>query len=240
MLKTKCHSAPIGIGIFEPENTISSIELLEQIDPDKFGIQKNWIDRVLGITERRYSDPDSKPSDLAFIAAEEALKKAQILPHEIDYILFVSIDRDYNEPGTSHIIQNRLKADNAICLDMTNACHGFMNGIHFIDTLIGSGQIKYGLIVSGEQPSKVSQRVIKKLAEHHSRDKFKQYIGALSVGDAGAAMVLGPKGAKELGFQAMHFHSRGEFAEMCSYSETNDPSLEYGRMEYDRNCKCNN
>lgn len=226
MIKTKCYSKPIGIGVFEPENIVKSTELMTQFDFKKFGVEKNWIDRVIGIEERRFSDPNSQPSDLGMLAAKQALEKAQLHPKNIGLIVFASIDRDYHEPATSHVIQNKLGAKNALCFDVTNACHSFINGIHLADTLIGSGQIKYALIVSGEQPSRVTGYAIDKLKSLKTKKEFQQYIGALTTGDSGAAMVLGAKKEKELGFQAMHLLSHGEHYKMCTY----DPILRDGNM----------
>jgi len=220
MITTKCHSEPIGIGIYEPEKIVKSTELMEQFDYKRFGIEKRWIDRVIGIEERRFSDPNQRPSDMATLAAKKALDHAQLKPEEIDFICFASISKDYFEPASSHVVQHHLGAKNATCLDTTNACHGFMSGIHLVDTLIGAGQIKYGLVVGGEQCSTITGFTIPKMQSATTLEEFQRYIGGLTLGDSGTAMVLGPKKEPELGFQGMRVCSNGEHFDLCTY-ETN-------------------
>ena len=45
-----------GVGIHLPDERISSISLMEEIQADtRFGIPLNWIDRRIGIVERRFA-----------------------------------------------------------------------------------------------------------------------------------------------------------------------------------------
>ena len=142
---TQGHSRIVGIGIHTPEKCVSSREIMEHLDSEnRFGVPTDWLDRVMGIKERRVSPEGSYPSDLAVAAAYDALEDAQLLPKEIDAIIYAGVVRDYIEPATAHVLQERMGASNAIAFDVTNACLGFMNAIHLMDSLIATGQARRG------------------------------------------------------------------------------------------------
>ncbi len=105
----------------------------------------------MGVRERRVSPDDWLPSDLAVAAAKDALDDAELLPKDLDAIIYAGAVRDYIEPATAHAVQEKLGAHNAIAFDVSNACLGFMSAIHLMDALIATGQARRGLVVSGEQ-----------------------------------------------------------------------------------------
>ncbi len=38
--------------------------------------------------------------------------------------------KDYIEPATGHVVQEKLGADRVIAFDVSNSCMGFMSAIH--------------------------------------------------------------------------------------------------------------
>ncbi len=206
-----------GVGIYLPEERISSISLMEEIQAEKrFGIPLNWVDRRIGIVERRFADSRAEPSDLATRASITALAKAGIEPKHLDMIIYCGIEKDFMEPSTAHIIQKKLGCD-AVCMDVSNACQGVVSGMTVADALISTGAIETALICSGERASKVVKQFIHKIntePDEYFRDRF----GVMTVGDAGSAVVLSRNEAQSSsGIKAMHFDSRGEYAEFCFY-----------------------
>jgi 3-oxoacyl-(acyl-carrier-protein) synthase III len=206
-----------GVGIFLPDERISSISLMEEIQAEKrFGIPLNWVDRRIGIVERRFAACTAEPSDLATEASRTALAKAGVDPRHLDMIIYCGIEKDYMEPSTAHIIQKKLESD-AVCMDVSNACQGVVSGMTVADALISNGSIETALICSGERASKVVKQFIHKIntqPDEYFRDRF----GVMTVGDAGSAVVL-TRGEKTTssGIKAMHFDSRGEYADFCFY-----------------------
>ena len=124
MVFAKGHSQVLGVGAHFPVQTVSSRDLMEEIGSEwRFGIGTDWLEHNMGVVERRYADDDTLPSDMATVAAEEAIRNAGIDIGDIGALVFAGIDRDNEEPGTAHVVQCNIGAFNAKCVDITNACH---------------------------------------------------------------------------------------------------------------------
>ena len=214
---THGHSQVISLASVIPDERITSTELLDEIDSfNRFGIKNNWLERTTGIQERRRSPSHIQPSDLASDAAQIALDKAGLLASNIDIIIFTGVTRDHSiEPSTAHHVQHKIKAVNATAFDVNNACLGFMTGIYIMDALIFSGQVRYGLVVTGEKGFSFTQRAMDKLKTSNDRKYFDDLAAGLTLGDAGAAMVLAAKKSPDTGFMGFEFSSKGEHASMC-------------------------
>lgn len=207
-----------GVGIHLPDERVSSVSLMEEIQADKrFGIPLNWVDKRIGIVERRFATSESRPSDLATEAAINALEQSGVEPNQLDLILYAGIEKDFMEPATAHVVQNKLGAPNATCADVSNACQGVISGMAFADSLIAGGSIDTALICAGEQASKVVKSIIQQINDKPD-DFFRDRFGAMTVGDAGSAVVLTRADTASMsGIRTMHFNSMGEYADFCFY-----------------------
>ncbi len=224
---TQGHSRLISTGAYIPDSKISSRDLLQEVDSEnRFGISFDWLERATGIKEKRVIPDGLLPSDMAVRSAEEALDVARLSPRDIDVIIYAGMDRDFLvEPATAHVVQAKIGAHNAIAFDVSSACHGFMNGIHLMDALIATGQARRGLIVSGEQGSRHTQKTIEALRQTTDRATFTKLAGGLTLGDAGAAMVMGPKLEPETGFMGFIFQSQGQFSNLCTCGRRGEDPL---------------
>ena len=212
----KGNSQISGVGSFVPKTAVSSIDLLEELRTEsRFGIQSTWMDDALGIKTRHYCDDQDRPSDIACIAALKAIEDAGIGVLDIDAIVYCGITGDFIEPGTAHIIQHKIGAKNAICKDVSNACHGFCDGLLFADLMIGGG-IGIALVVTAEQ-TKVSRLAYPLLEKEKNIDKFLYSLWMLTVGDAAGAMILSKKDSPTQGIQAINTVSDGRYNDLCSY-----------------------
>jgi len=226
---TQGHSRIVSTGVQLPNERLSSKDILQQIDSkNRFDIPHDWLDRVMGIHERRIASATEMPSDLAAMAARQALELASLKPDQIDAIIYTGVVRDYLlEPATAHVVQDKLKITNAVVFDVTNACHGFMNGIHLMDALIATGQVRRGLVVTGEIGSRYIFKAIDVLKKSTDRDVFMKLAGGLTLGDAGAAMIMGPKLEPDTGFMGFMLRSQGQYSSLCTCgSEGHEQVLE--------------
>ena len=210
------NSQILGAGSFVPKISVTSVDLLEDLRTEtRFGILPTWMDDVLGINTRHYCNEQDLPSDIASIAALRAAEDAGLDVLDIDAIIYCGITGDFVEPGTAHIIQNKIGAKNAICKDVSNACHGFCDGMLFADLMIGSG-VQNALVVTAEL-TKVSRLFLPILGKEKDINKFSNALGALSVGDAAGALILSKKAKADQGIQIINTVSDGQYNDLCHY-----------------------
>src|SRR3989344_5922802 len=86
---TQGHSRIVSSGTDLPDERITAREMLEQVDaPNLFGVSLDWLERVSGIHEQRVAPTGMLPSDMAVLAAREAMERAKLLPQSIDAIIY--------------------------------------------------------------------------------------------------------------------------------------------------------
>jgi 3-oxoacyl-[acyl-carrier-protein] synthase-3 len=77
--------------------------------------------------------------------------------------------------------------------DLANACLGFVNGMTLAANMIDSGQIKYALIVAGEDAQGTQEATFNRLNRPTStREDFLSEFATLTLGSGAAAAVIGP------------------------------------------------
>jgi len=226
LIKGNCQIA--GIGTYLPSQIVTSQELMQEIKSEEnYGLSETWLNDICGIDERRVANAEELPSIMAIKSAEIALKESGVNATEIDVVIFCGISREWIEPSIAHKVQHELGCVNAICFDVTNACHGFMNGILIADNLMQASNTSHVLVVTGEVSTDITMHYVEKLKE--GRELLKKEMGIFTLGDAGAAMVLTPKNKSNRGFQYFNFHSDAKHTDLCKINATKDGSYE-GQM----------
>src|SRR5215470_1800697 len=125
-----------GVGAELPARVITTAEVEERAVLQRFGFERGWLERVTGVRERRWADPDVQPSELAVLAAQKALADAGRDPLEIDTLVFTGITRDCIEPATANLVAEALGTRNARVFDLLNACNSLIDGIDVAEALI--------------------------------------------------------------------------------------------------------
>lgn len=218
------HSRILSVGSYTPRTIVTSRELMEAIDSkNRFDLDPDWLERTTGIKTRHTSDYDVVPSDMATQAASEALDNARCAASQVEAIIYAGMNRDRIEPSTAHHVQRKLGARNAVVMDITNACLGFMSAIHVMDALIATGQVRRGLIVTGEQGFHYAKLNLERLRQIHDRGEFNRLVAGLTLGDAGGAMLLGPKISADTGIVGIGSASAGEYTELCTIEDERSP-----------------
>jgi 3-oxoacyl-[acyl-carrier-protein] synthase-3 len=226
--KTKIQS----VGTFIPDEIVKSDDLMREIDSEtKYNIPIDWMRNAMGIEERRLAPATAKPSDLAIPAAREAIDSCPGLsPEDIDLVIFCGIERDQPEPATAHTIQHALGLHANHAFDMANACFGFIDAMEVASNFIKCGIVRYALVVTGEVPSKVLRSVVDTLKEGVEIKTAKNMIGALSVGDAGGAVVIGSSEDYEAsGFELFNTICHSSYVDKCIYKTNKNGKVE-GQM----------
>ena len=141
----------IGTGSSVPETVLSNSDLEKMVDTSD-----EWITSRTGIKERRIADENTAASDVAYGAAEKALKAAGVSPQRLDVIIVGTITPDFIFPSTGCILQSRLGAKKAYAFDLMAGCSGFLYTLHVAEGIIKSGGAEKILAIGVDVLSKVT------------------------------------------------------------------------------------
>jgi len=211
----------IGTGSYVPE-TIYTNKYLETLVDTK----DEWIQRTLGIRERRIAAPEETTSDLASKAGDNAIKDAGLTKNDIDLIIVATATPDRLAPSTAAIVQDKLQAYNAVAFDITDhpVSSGFLYGMSVASSFIASGVYDNILVIGADTFSRIT--------DWTRRD-------CVFFGDGAGATVLSSANVNE-GFIAYRLYTdgRGKYhytvpaggSEMPCTQETLDNGLHYFQM----------
>ena len=155
------------------------------------------LQRVAGVYERRNWGPNETFDDAAVKAGKLALREAGIKPSDVGLLINTSVTRKHLEPSVAVRIHHGLDLpSSAINFDIANACLGFVNGMTLAAQLIDAGQIKYAMIIDGEDADEIQTNTIDRLGRPGIKRKdFMSEFASLTLGSGAAAAVLGPADA---------------------------------------------
>ncbi|EIT84583.1 3-oxoacyl-(acyl carrier protein) synthase III [Fictibacillus macauensis ZFHKF-1] len=141
----------IGLGAYVPEKVLSNHDLEKMVDTSD-----EWIRTRTGIEERRIAGDDVNTSHMSEGAAREALENAGITAEELDLILVATVTPDRPFPSVACLIQERLGAKNAVAMDISAACAGFMYGMVMAKHFIEAGTYRNVLVIGAEKLSRIT------------------------------------------------------------------------------------
>lgn len=154
------------------------------------------LQRVAGVKARRSWRADGDVRAGTVEAGRRALRAAGIEPGQVSMMINTSVTRPYLEPSVAVGLHSDLGLpSSAMNFDITNACLGFVNAITLASSLIDAGQVKYVLIVNGEDPRNLHEATIARLNtldQDLTRDDFMSEFASLTLGCGAAAAVVGP------------------------------------------------
>ncbi|HJV33436.1 beta-ketoacyl-ACP synthase III [Geomonas sp.] len=116
---------------------------------------EEWIHSRTGIRERRFAEESESCSDLATLAARDALEDAGLSPLDLDCIIVATSTPDMILPATACMVQKNIGADNAFAFDMNAVCSSFIYGVEIADNLIRSGKYQKVLLIGADTYSKI-------------------------------------------------------------------------------------
>ncbi len=200
----------VGLGHYLPKRVLSNFDLEKLVDTTD-----EWIFTRTGIKERHIAGKNEKNSDLAIMAAKEAMKNAQIDSSDLDLIIVTTISPDSNFPSVSCLVQKALHAKNAAAFDISAACSGFLYGITTAKQFITNGLYNSALVIASEK--------FTHLLDWNDRGT------CVLFGDGAGACVLAPV-TGERGIVAEYLHAQGEYGNLLSVEAQ-------GREPLDQNTK---
>ena len=190
-----------GVGAEIPSRVVTTAEVEERAQIGRFGFEQGWLERVTGVRERRWADPEVRPSDLAAAAARKALAHAAVDPMAIDVLVFCGITRNFVEPATCNAVADAIGARQARVFDLMNACNGFVDGLDVADSLIRSRKARRVLVTTGER---VSNHIP---WQARTVEEFMRTVAGLVLGDGGGAAVVEASDDPERGLREREYRS---------------------------------
>jgi 3-oxoacyl-[acyl-carrier-protein] synthase-3 len=157
-------------------------------------LPRGLLSRVAGVHERRWWDDEMTFDDAATAAGAKALAEAGIDAGDVGLLINTSVTRTFLEPSVASRIHSGLSLpSSALNFDLTNACLGFVNGMTLAAQLIDSGQVRYAVIVNGEDPRPTQEATLARMTSPETtRESFLEEFATLTLGAGAAAAVLGP------------------------------------------------
>jgi 3-oxoacyl-[acyl-carrier-protein] synthase III len=202
-----------SIGIYLPPQSFSTGEVLMGCK-NKFHFP---LEKITGIKTRRMAGQDEFSIDLAKNAIADCLAKSKYSPTDIDIMICCNISR-YDgpglisfEPNTSIKLRQYFGFTHALTFDITNACAGMFTGIYIVNALIKTGAIRRGIVVSGEYITHLT-----KSAQNEIESFMDTRLACLTLGDAGAALILEAAPDPHTGFQEFDLQTFGRYSQYCT------------------------
>lgn len=181
----------VGTGSAIPRRRVSNADMLsrEFWGPDGKKIPKSneqiidQFEAITGIRERRYAEDSQVASDLAAIAATDALDSSGIDRETLDTIVVAHNFGDVRA-GTRHSdlvpalaarVKAQLKVVNpaAAAFDVIFGCPGWLQGVILCDAMIRAGDIRRAMVIGADTLSRIS--------DPHDRDSLIYADGAGAV-----------------------------------------------------------
>lgn len=184
------------------------------------------IERLTGVREVREADAETMCSDLAVRAVRALEERRPGSLATADLLIFASAGQDLIEPATSHIVAAKLGFTGPV-FDVKNACNSVLEAMNVARALIAAGQAEHILICSGERPTTAARWALEQ-----ESDFFRAFAG-YTMGDAGAALLLGPDDGGEpgpviVGYRTLSRSRHWDVGTLAS-GGTIDPDATHGR-----------
>lgn len=178
-MTTKILSTGIGL----PENEIKNEELSNIVRNFDSAIAKStldqWIQNHYGIKRRRWLTDIALPSELAYTACLQALKRASVNIKEVDFLILNTVYGDFTQPTTATTVQKLLgMKPGSFAFEINMPCSGPIFSLVTAHQFLLSGRYKHGLIVGVDKMSSCIDK--------------KDFIMAGLFGDGAGACLLAP------------------------------------------------
>ncbi|NRF07768.1 3-oxoacyl-ACP synthase III family protein [Agrobacterium pusense] len=119
-------------------------------------IDAEWVERKLGIRERRIVESSETTSDLAFRACKQALELGDVAEGSVDLLIVATATPDKQAPSTACILSAKLGLCRAAAFDVSAVCCGFIYALATASLFLKSGAANRVLVVGADTFSRVT------------------------------------------------------------------------------------
>ena len=169
-----------SLATYVPPRVLTNADLEKMVETSD-----EWIMQRTGIRERHIVDPGVATSDLATMAAREAITRAGLTPDDIDVIIVGTVTPDMLFPSTACLVQAKIGAKKAWGFDLSAACSAFTYALTVGNQIVASGGAKHALVIGAD--------VMSSIIDYTDR------ATCVLFGDGAGAVVLGPSDDPNIG-----------------------------------------
>jgi 3-oxoacyl-[acyl-carrier-protein] synthase-3 len=187
------YSRIAGTGRYLPERVLTNLELETMVDTTD-----EWIRTRTGIERRHIAADNQMTSDLAELAARQALDAAGVSPGDIDFLVVGTTTPDVVFPNVGCILQERLGIRGCPAFSLEAACSGFIYALSVADRFVTGGQSKCALVIGAETLSRMTD--------------WGDRATCVIFGDGAGAAVLQP--SDEPGIISCHLGADGHYGDL--------------------------
>jgi 3-oxoacyl-[acyl-carrier-protein] synthase-3 len=142
----------VAVGHFQPARVVPNAELETMVDTSD-----EWIQRRVGIKERRWAGPEETVDVMATRAARDVLAKGQMTPDQVDLIVVATCSAMDRSPNMASRVALALgMTHNPPCLDINTACSGFTHALAIAQHAIAAGAARTALVIGSEKLTDVT------------------------------------------------------------------------------------
>lgn len=176
----------IGADYYAPDHVVPSEEIERRAGLSKLGLREGTLEAGTGIKARRFAAPDEHPSTLATTACQSLLGRLEMDKSNVGALLFAANTLDEIEPITAMRIHESLGLRKDVFVaDIRDACNSALKAMILAGGLIRSGMVPNVLVAVGER---LHDGIF--LDVQSKGDLMTRYLSGLTLGDAGAAVML--------------------------------------------------
>lgn len=142
----------VAVGHFQPERVVPNSELETMVETSD-----EWIQRRVGIKERRWAAPEESVDVLAERAALDTLAKAGVDADQIDMVIVATCSALDRSPNMAARVAARLgMSTNPVTIDINTACSGFPHAVAIAQHAISAGASTTALVIGAEKLTDVT------------------------------------------------------------------------------------
>ena len=142
----------VAVGHYQPERVVPNSELETMVETSD-----EWIQRRVGIKERRWAAPEESVDVMAERAALDTLAKAGTGVDRIDMVVVATCSALDRSPNMAARVAARLGIPtNPVTIDINTACSGFPHAVAIAQHAISAGAVTTALVIGAEKLTDVT------------------------------------------------------------------------------------
>jgi len=146
------HNAKFSaFGSHAPAKIVNNFDLEKIVETSD-----EWIRTRTGMFERHYCSPEEAASDIAIIAATNAIEASRVKYREIDLIIAGTVTGDHPFPSTACVVQKKLGLKNIPAFDISAGCTGFVYALDMAKTYVQNGSAQNVLVIGVDVLTKIT------------------------------------------------------------------------------------